>query len=395
MSQKKNSLFFVSDYRDVNCVPGRDPSYWILNGLNNQYDYPVYSTANVISNHDCFKNIKFLPLNFKGSINIQHPLYNYSIYKSYLKVCDDVQVIHHCEKFQYECGFNLIPILSDLDDKSLIIGPVQFPHKVFENDYLVGKTGFERIFHKSIFKSKSSLGYIFKELFKKTITSADKVVAPNNHVKKSLKKYVSSKDIEIINYGVDLKLYANYSYNADENNFIIIFPSMAIERKGVEYLLEAVSIVKKDYPHIVLYLLSSGYMVSTYKKIVKTLDLSDNVRFCGSMDKQRYLEILSNCRALCLPTLSEGYGWTVLDAMCLGVPVVTTDKCGCPELFEDKNIGLMVKSGDAYALADAISKLFDDYNLCKKMSDNGRSKRSQYDYEAIVPQYLKLYDELS
>ncbi|MBP2029951.1 glycosyltransferase involved in cell wall biosynthesis [Methanohalophilus levihalophilus] len=389
----RNGLFFISDYRDVTCDPGRDPSFWILKALNKDASFDVHSTANTISYRHCFENIDFLPLNFRGSINIQIPKYNYSIYKAYKKVESKVNVIHHCEKFQYEKGYNLIPLLSNLDDKNLIIGPVQFPHKVFENDYLVGKAGLERIIHKSVFKSKYLLNPLFSTLFKKTIMDADKVIVPNQYVKKSVKKYVSPKDIKIINYGVDLELYNNYSYCADENNFKIVFPSMAIERKGVEYLLNAISILKNDYPSVKLCLLSNGYLINMYKKMSEEMGISENVFFYGTMSKKDYLDFLSGCRILCLPTLSEGYGWTILDALCLGVPVVTTDKCGCPELFENGNIGSIVKSGDSYALAEAISKLFENYDLCKKLSENGLRKREQYDYGKIVFEYLELYEQ--
>lgn len=389
-------LFFISDYRDVTCIAGRDPSYWILNALNRQSKFDVYSTVNSITNEECFENIQFLPSNFGGDINIQHPQYNYSLYSSYTKVRESIKVIHHCEKFQYERGYNLIPLLSgsDLKNKSLIIGPIQFPHKVFENDYLVGKKGVEQLIHKSIFKTKPLLGYAFKRLFISTISSADKLIVPNTYVKDSLKKYVPEQNIEIINYGVNLSLYRDYVYSAKENNFKIVYPSMAIERKGVEYLLDAVSILKKDYPSVELYLLSNGYLLEHYRDLSEELGIAENVFFCGTMNKERYLNFISNCRLLCLPTLSEGYGWTILDAMCLGVPVVTTDQCACPELFDNGSIGYMVKSGSSSELAKSISKMFDDYGKCLSFSQNGLKKREQYDYQRIVGRYLQLYDEL-
>ena len=44
----KKGLFFISDYRDVTCKPGRDPSYWILTALNKNDKFKVYSTANEV-----------------------------------------------------------------------------------------------------------------------------------------------------------------------------------------------------------------------------------------------------------------------------------------------------------------------------------------------------------
>ncbi|KAF5414899.1 MAG: Glycosyltransferase Gtf1 [Candidatus Methanogaster sp.] len=389
----QKGLFFISDYRNVTCEPGRDPAYWILKELNINNSFNVYSTANRLINSSCFGNIDFLTLGYKGKVDIQRPGYNYAIYNAYNKVKDDVEIIHHCEKFQVGKGYNLIPILSGLSDKSLIIGPIHFPHFVFENDYLAGTSGTSKTLKKFELKNKKLFNIVFKMFFKKTIARADKVIVPNQQVKKELGNYISPKKIKIINYGVDLRLYIKHEYKADENNFKILFPSMAIERKGVEYLLEAIYIVKKQIPEVKLYLLTNGYKVNDYKMIVKKLDISKNVIFCGKLEQNRYLELLSNCRMMCQPTLSDSYGWTVLDAMCLGVPVVTTEKCGCPDLFENGNIGIRVEPKDAHSLAEAILKLFNDYELCKKFSISGINKREGYDYKKIMPKYIELYKE--
>ena len=64
----KTGLFFISDYRDVTCEPGRDPAYWILKELNEADRFKVYSTANRVTNSSCFGNIDFLMLDYKGKI---------------------------------------------------------------------------------------------------------------------------------------------------------------------------------------------------------------------------------------------------------------------------------------------------------------------------------------
>ncbi|KAF5432928.1 rhamnosyl/mannosyltransferase [Candidatus Methanophagaceae archaeon] len=83
----------------------------------------------------------------------------------------------------------------------------------------------------------------------------------------------------------------------------------------------------------------------------------------------------------------------MLDAMCLGVPVVTTEKCGCPDLFENGDIGISVEPKDSPSLAEAILKLFSDNELCNKFSRTGINKREEYDYKKIVKGYIKLYED--
>ncbi|MCK4347159.1 MAG: glycosyltransferase family 4 protein [Thermoplasmatales archaeon] len=389
----KEGLFFISDYRDVTCEPGRDPAYWVLKELDKSDKFKVYSTADKVIDNSCFKNIEFLTLNYKEKIDIQRPVYNYRIYKAYKKVKDEVKIIHHCEKFQVGKGYNLIPVLSDLKDKALIIGPIELGHKVFEDDFLAGSKGFEMGFKKVIHKNKNLSNRVFSFLFKKTIEHADKVIVPDEEVKKELSTYISSSKIEVINYGVDLSMYRKYKYEADENNYNIVYAGSALERKGVKYLLGAVPLIKKHFPEVKLHLRTAGYKVKEYKKVIKELGISENVVFHGRMELNEYLNLLSKSRLLCLPTLSEGYGWTILDAMCLGVPVVTTTECRCNDLFENGDIGPRVKAGDSDALSDAILKLFNDFELCKKFSENGLKKREKFDYAKVIPKYIKLYEK--
>ena len=392
MNMTKKGLFFISDYRDVTCKPGRDPSYWILKALDNDDRFNVYSTANRIIDSSCFGNIKFLKLNYKGNIQIQKPGYNYAIHKAYKKNEDKIKIIHHCEKFQVGKGYNLIPLLSNINEKTLIIGPIQLPHHVFSDDFLVGSEGLMRLLKKFVYLNRNNFGIILKWLFKKTIKHADKIIVPDEEVKKELSNYVLSSKIEIINYGVDLSIYRKYKYAADGSNYNIVYAGAALKRKGVEYLLNAIPLIKKHFPEVKLHLLSNGYKIEEYKKLSKDLDIAENVVFHGRLDNDKYLELLSKSRLLCLPTLSEGYSWTILDAMCLGIPVVTTYECRCNDLFEDGEIGLRVKPEDSKALAESIMKLFDNFELCKKFSENGLKKRKNYDYNNIIPKYIELYE---
>ena len=64
----KTGLFFISDYRDVTCEPGRDPAYWILKELDRADRFKVYSTANRVINGSCFKNIDFPTFDYMGKI---------------------------------------------------------------------------------------------------------------------------------------------------------------------------------------------------------------------------------------------------------------------------------------------------------------------------------------
>jgi len=350
----KTGLFFISDYRDVTCEPGRDPSYWILKELDKNNKFEAYSTANKIIDSSCFENIDFLTLNYKRNIQIQRPMYNYRIYKAYKKVKDEVEIIHHCEMFQVGKGYNLIPILSGLEDKTFLIGPIELPHKVFEDDFLVDTKGFVRFSKKVGYHGMGILGNTFKYLFKKTIEHADKIIVPDEEVKKELSDHINHDKIEIINYGVNLAIYKKYKYTADEDNCNIIYAGSALERKGVRYLLEAIPRIKRQFPKVKLHLRTAGYKVGEYKRLSKKLSISENVVFYDKLEIEKYLQLLSKSRL---------------------------------------QIGLQVEPIASEKLADAISKLFNDFELCKKFSENGLKKREKFDYAKVIPKYVELYEK--
>lgn len=375
------------------------PDYRILKNLNDDNRFRVYSIANRIIDKRCFKNINFLTLNHSRTFfNIripQEPVYNYSIYKTYKKVENEVNIIHHCGSFQYQTGYNLIPLLSNIEDKAFLIGPMEIPHLIFENDFLADSRRVRRIFNKLFYvTNRQCFSKLFNILFEKTIKNADRIIVPNKEVKDKVTNYIDKNKVKVISYGVDLSIFKKFSYKADKNNYSIVYAGSAIERKGVEYLLKAVALVKKQFPKIRLYIRSNGYKLDEYKRMAKKLNIYNNIIFLErKLGKEDFLRLVSKSRLLCLPTLSEGYGWTILEAMCLGVPVVTTNKCGCNELFENGSIGLRVKPKDENALAEGIIELFNDFELCRKFSENGLRKREKFDYEKIIPKYIKLYEE--
>lgn len=65
---EKKKIFLISDYRNVTCEPTRDQSYWILKELDRADRFKVYGTANRVINSNCFKNIDFLTLDYRGKI---------------------------------------------------------------------------------------------------------------------------------------------------------------------------------------------------------------------------------------------------------------------------------------------------------------------------------------
>ena len=366
-----SGVFYISKFRNVDYSIPRDESRRILSDLDSS-SHHVYATASKISKNP-FKNITFIPI--RGYPMIQNPVYNYSIYRAYKKVKNMINIIHHNEMFQLSIGFNLIPLLDKINNKKFIIGPVEVPHHTFTEDVGIPPV---------LLNMRSLLHPIFKKLFDKTISDANIIIVPDTEVEKQLVDYNTVK----INFGVDLDNYIKNDYDMDNRN--IFYAGSAIKRKGVEYLLHAVSMIDD----VTLHLRTSGNRVHSYKRLCREMGISDRVIFHEKhLDLKSYIELMSSCRVTCLPTLSEGYSWTILDAMCLGIPVVTTTECHCSDLFHNGSIGIRTAPTNVIELRNAIVTMLDNDTLCRKSSRNGLRKRKYYDYKRIIPQYMEIYND--
>lgn len=165
--------------------------------------------------------------------------------------------------------------------------------------------------------------------------------------------------------------------------------------KGQDVLLEAMAGLPRD---VVLELVGGvfpkdGEYAQRLRGRAVEADLAGRVRFLGWLDDP--LERMRGWDVAVLPSVEpEAVGLTVLEAMSLGLPVVTTDHGGAPEVLGDA--GLLVPPGDANALATAIGRLLDDEALHRRCGQAGRLAISRgLTLEAQQERLLDVLDEVA
>lgn len=138
-------------------------------------------------------------------------------------------------------------------------------------------------------------------------------------------------------------------------------------RKGIQYLIEAARSLK-DVKFIVAGRLeiSDGAVRAAPK----------NVEFVGRVTRERTTDVYREADVFVLPTLSDGFAITQIEAMAYGLPVIATPNCG--KVVDDGTNGWVVPAGDAGALADAIGRLNDDRDLLQSMSAAAIDKVGRY-----------------
>lgn len=127
--------------------------------------------------------------------------------------------------------------------------------------------------------------------------------------------------------------------------------------------------------------------------LARELGVYEHIRFLGKQEPVE--EILSIADVFLMPSGSETFGLAALEAMACGVPVVSTDIGGLPELVEDNVSGFLRPLGNIDALTEATSRLLKDEELHTRMAEGAlRRAVDHFDQDIIVPQYESYYERV-
>ena len=130
------------------------------------------------------------------------------------------------------------------------------------------------------------------------------------------------------------------------------------KRKGLEYLIEAVSILAKKYPDLQCYIGGRAEYEKPYeaflKKRVADLHLEDRVHFPGFMSGEDLPLWLNACDYFVLPSLEEGFGIAQIEALACGKPVIATKNSGSLDILTDPDVGIFCERADAKDFARGI-----------------------------------------
>jgi len=124
----------------------------------------------------------------------------------------------------------------------------------------------------------------------------------------------------------------------------------------------------------------------------KRLRVDKNIIFLGKVSDEDLPKIYNMSEFLVLPSLLEGFGVVLLEAMACAKPCIATNVGAIPEIVEDGKTGLLVPPADSSALCEAMNKLLTDRKLSRELGENGRKKVEEiYSWEIIAKQTFAVY----
>lgn len=227
------------------------------------------------------------------------------------------------------------------------------------------------------------------------IRKSDYVTAISNFAKNKIQE-ITKKPVQVIPFTSTFSMENIKTANVDKKNKRVLFVGRLIERKGIPYLIDAIS---KLPLNVVLDIVGEGPLYGNLKNKIHSLGFDKRVFLHGVVGEKKLKKFYVECDIFVLPSVidrwgdTEGLGVVLLEAMSFGKPVIGTRVGGIIDIIRDGKNGLLVEQKDANQIANAIKKLLLDAKLRSYLSGNGiNTVNSQFSWESILAGVEKLYD---
>ncbi len=172
-----------------------------------------------------------------------------------------------------------------------------------------------------------------------------------------------------------------------------------VEKKGFDLLLKALARLRDEGRVIGCDILGDGDESESLRELARSLRLED-VHFAGPKPRDEVLRAMERAEMMVLPCRrgqdgnQDALPTVLIEAMAMGLPIVSTRLVGIPEIVEDAAQGLLVDADDVGGLADAIRRLHDDVALRRRAWESGPDRaRRLFDRKRTLPQLVRVFQE--
>ncbi len=144
--------------------------------------------------------------------------------------------------------------------------------------------------------------------------------------------------------------------------------------KGHHILIEAMSLLRHQLPNARLTLIGTGPLEASLRQQIQALNLKHSVTLAGGLNQDAVRKILATADIFALSSFAEGLPVVLMEALLAGIPCVTTQITGIPELIQHQQQGFLVPAGNAQAFANALFACLADLPKAQQMAQSGRQR---------------------
>jgi glycosyltransferase involved in cell wall biosynthesis len=177
--------------------------------------------------------------------------------------------------------------------------------------------------------------------------------------------------------------------------FVLTVGSME-PRKNLPRLLEAIQRLRRDRDTakvVLVHVGPAGWLADDLPRTVQALGLADAVRFLGYVPREDLAALYGLARVFAYPSLYEGFGLPIIEAMACGCPVVTSNLSSLPEVAGDA--ATLVDPGSAEEIAGAIADLWTDEARRRTLASRGRARAACFTWQRTARETGAVYEAVA
>jgi len=243
--------------------------------------------------------------------------------------------------------------------------------------------------------SYARAGWMWRILYRHIVRSADRVVACSEALAKRTAAAfpeVSAKTTWVY-CALDDSEHTETRQDEDLPEPYILCVCRHVHVKGVDVLLRAFALVHEEVPEVSLVLVGDGPLLSEHKSLAARLGVAHRVAFRGEVAHADVPSFFSRCALFVLPSRSEGFSITLLEAAYHGRPIVCTRVGGSPELISHGINGLMVEAEDSAELAAKMLMLLRNNAFASRLGAAAHDTvRARFLWKDRIQDYVDIYE---
>lgn len=231
-----------------------------------------------------------------------------------------------------------------------------------------------------------------------SINQSDAITAVSQNLRdETFTHFKIEKPIEVIHNFVDVQRFARKPIDAfkkviaPNGERVLLHASNFRKIKRVQDVVLIFNKVNKHIPSKLLFV-GDGPERGTAEQLCRELGVCDDVRFVGKQEQME--DILAIADLFILTSEYESFGLAALEAMAAGVPVISTNAGGLPEIMVQGVTGYMADVGDIETLSHQAMDILQSDERLQQFKNNAAQHANAFDITSIVPLYEKLYDEV-
>ena len=344
---------------DAKLVPYTDPEeFWKL-------------TRFAVSGNSVYLNVNekgMVEFSGKYGTNLMHEIYEYALVANIIAQDYSFDIIHAHDWLTYPAGM----AAKEASGKPLIIH--------------VHATDFDR--------SGGNVNPAVYEIEKRGMDAADKIITVSNLTRKIvIEKYgINPKKVVTVYNAVEpIEPVIKQALKKGVNDKIVTFLGRITMQKGPEYFIETAHLVLKKMNNVRFVMAGSGDMMEKMIRRAAKLNIMDKFHFTGFLKGEEVFNMLAMSDLYVMPSVSEPFGISPLEAMQSNVPVIISHQSGVAEIL---TYAIKTNFWDIHAMADAIYGVLNYPALSKMFIKYGKQEVDSLKWENSAMQVKQVYDSV-